>query len=54
MKSNPFTPPVQKEIEMLFSIAVGCPVFILYAAFFHNSLLGSSPHSSGPTIPARR
>jgi hypothetical protein len=27
---------------MLFSIAVGCPVSILYAAFFHKSLLGSN------------
>ena len=27
---------------VMFSIAAGCPVPILYAAFFHNSLLGST------------
>ena len=30
---------------ILFSLAVGCPVSILYAAVFHKSLLGSSSAS---------
>lgn len=34
---------------ILFSVAVGCPVFILYAVFFHKSLLGSGSSSPGPT-----
>lgn len=31
---------------ILFSVAVGCPVFILYTVLFHNSLLGSRSPSS--------
>jgi hypothetical protein len=33
---------------ILFSIAVGCPVSILYAAIFRKSLLGERSASAGP------